>query len=86
MSSHPNRSFITPPPSGSTAEDERDDACVKALAPHVGRLAERAIAAGWNQPEIATALLALVVSEMRDKAADRAIRETLASAIMMLNE
>jgi len=85
MTSHPNRHHIKPPPSGSTAEDDRDEACVEALAPHIGRLAARATAAGWSEPEIACALLALSVSEMRAMSGDKAARDTLSAAIMMLD-
>jgi hypothetical protein len=77
---------VTPPPSGSTTEDDRDEACADAIEPHVIRLTTRASAAGWSEAEVVTALLSLVVSEMRSKAGDRATRETLASVILMLDE
>lgn len=67
-------------------EDDRDEACADAIEPHIRRLAERADAAGWSQAEVATAILAIVVSWMRHNAGDRATRETLASAIMMLDD
>ncbi len=88
MANHPNRNVnhVAPPPTGTSVEDDRDEACVEALEPHVTRLASRAVAAGWSDAEIAAALLALVVSEMRAKAGDAATRQTLASAIMQLDD
>ena len=62
------------------------DEAYEALRPHIARLTARAVAAGWSEPEIAVALLSLVVTEMRARAGDRATRETLASAIIMLDD
>lgn len=87
MANHPNRaSRVAQPPSGSTAADDRDDACSDALEPHVARLSSRAMAAGWSEAEIVTALLSLIVSEMRAKAGNSATRATLSSAILMLDD
>ena len=87
MTNHSNRSQrVTPPPAGSSTEDDRDEACCEALEPHLSRLRSRAVAAGWSEAEIVTAILALAVSEMRSRAGDKPTRETLAQAIMMLDD
>lgn len=77
---------IRSPPEGSSDEDDRDDACYDAIEPAVGKLAERAVANGWSIGEVLTALLAISVSEMKAKAGDKATRQTLEAAIMMLDE
>ena len=86
MTSHPNRRPIQPPPAGSTADDDRDDACADAIAPHLRRLMARADAAGWARPETLTAILSLVVTDMREGAGDRVTRETLSQVIFQLDE
>lgn len=87
MTNHPNRSQrIAPPPAGSSAEDDRDEACCDALEPHLLILRDRAVAAGWTDAEIVTAILALTISEMRARAGDAPTRNTLAQAIMMLDD
>lgn len=42
--------------------------------------------AGWSDPETATAILAVVVHWMRERAGDAPTRETLASVIMQMDE
>lgn len=87
MTNHPNRSNrVSPPPVDSTAEEDRDELCVEALAPHYSRLMTKARAAGWSDPELLTAMLSLCVSDMRAGAGDRALRETLSQIIFQLDE
>lgn len=74
---------IAPPP-GSTGEADRDDACVDALDPGLTELRDRAVAAGWLPAEIAAAMLALVVSEIRANAGPNAVRETLDQILAQL--
>lgn len=75
---------ITPPP-GSTSDEDRDDACRDAIEPALTDLRNRAIGAGWHPAEVATAILALTISEMRAGAGDEATRQTLQAAMMMLD-
>lgn len=70
---------IAPPP-GSTSEQDRDDACAEALEPDLTRLTLLAQAAGWERAEIATAMLALSLSEIRELAGDEVALETLEQA------
>lgn len=77
---------IAPPPAGSSPDEDRDDACVTALAPHLRNLAERARSAGWHEAEVYAALLTCAVETMRDRAGDRATRETLTQAVMQMAE
>lgn len=86
MTGHPNRRPIQPPPAGSAADDDRDDACADAIEPHLSRLLARADAAGWARPETLTAILSLVVSEMRAGAGDRVTRDTLSQVIFQLDD
>ncbi len=79
-------SSVASPPAGSSPDDDRDEACVAALEPHLAQIVERARAVGWNEAEIAAALLALIVEWMRERGGDAVARETLASAIMQLDD
>lgn len=77
---------FTPPPNGTTEDDDRDDACYDAIEPELNQLAERAVAAGWSIAEVLTAILAITVSEMKHRAGDTATRKTLEAAILMMDE
>lgn len=54
---------IAPPP-GSTADQDRDDACAEALEGDLSRLVELAIDAGWHRAEIQTAIMSLTLGDM----------------------
>lgn len=71
---------IAPPP-GSSDGDNRDNACGEAIEPGLTDLRNRAIGAGWHPAEVATAILALTVSEIRSGAGDDAARQILRDAI-----
>lgn len=71
---------IAPPP-GTTADDDRDDACQEALEPELTRIVGMAEGAGWHRAEIAVAMLALTVSDIRNHAGDAAAIEILQDAI-----
>lgn len=68
---------IAPPP-GSTADQDRDDACAEALEPEITRIVHMAESAGWHRAEIITALIALSLSDLRLHAGDAAALEFLA--------
>jgi hypothetical protein len=70
---------IAPPP-GSSADDDRDDACQDAIEPELTRIVAMAESAGWHRAEIDTALLALAVSDIRALAGDAAALEILSEA------
>lgn len=70
---------IAPPP-GSTALDDRDDACAEALEPELTRIVRSAEAAGWCRAEIVTAVIALCLSDLRIAAGDSAALEFLSHA------
>lgn len=71
---------IAPPPGSSSAED-RDDACREAIEPEMTRIRDLAISVGWHPAEVATAVLALTIDEIRDNAGD-ATAETLLTAAL----
>lgn len=71
---------IAPPP-GSSSDDDRDDACQDAIEPEVSRIVDMAVAAGWHRAEIITALLALLIADLRLRAGDPAVIEVLQQAI-----
>lgn len=77
---------IAPPPAGSTPDEDRDDACAESIWPAYSALCLAAENAGWAAPEILTALLSHVVTDMRRMSSDDATRQTLSAAIMMLDE
>lgn len=62
---------IAPPP-GTTDADDRDDACQDAIEPDLTRLVNLAEDAGWHRAEIATAIVALVLADLRSLAGDAA--------------
>lgn len=62
---------IAPPP-GSTADEDRDEAARMALEPGLTDLRNRATSAGWHPAEVATAILALTIDEIREHAGDEA--------------
>lgn len=71
---------IAPPP-GSTDDHDRDDACADAIEPGLTDLRNRAVGAGWHPAEIAAAILALTVSEIRSNAGDPVAVQVLEEAI-----
>jgi hypothetical protein len=76
---------IAPPPH-TTAVDDRDDACRDALEPALTELRNRAISAGWHPAEVATAILALTVDEIRIGAGDAATVEILNDTLVKISE
>ena len=70
---------IAPPP-GTTDDDDRDDACQDALEPELTRIMQMAVDAGWHPAEVWTAILALTVAEIADKAGKPAALEILEQA------
>lgn len=75
---------IAPPP-GSTADQDRDDACQDAMEPELTRIVHMAEGAGWHRAEIITAILALAVSDIRLHAGAEAAAEILREAIAALD-
>lgn len=71
---------IAPPP-GSSADDDRDDACAEAVEPRLTELVGMAEAAGWHRAEVMVAILALTVSDIRHFAGDDAARQILSEAL-----
>lgn len=67
---------IAPPP-GSSAADDRDDACQDAIEPDLTRIVALAEGAGWHRSEVAAAIIALSVSDIRAHAGDAAAIEFL---------
>lgn len=63
---------IPAPPPGTTDADDRDDACQDAIEPDLTRLVNLAEDAGWHRAEIATAIVALVLADLRSLAGDAA--------------
>jgi len=70
---------IAPPP-GSTADDDRDDACAEALEPELTRIVGMAEAAGWHRAEIVVAIMALSLSDLRQQVGDEAALAFLSEA------
>lgn len=62
---------IAPPP-GSSAGQDRDDACQEAIEPELTRIVTLAESAGWHRAELVTALIALSVSDLRHAVGDAA--------------
>ena len=71
---------IAPPP-GSSADDDRDDACAEAVEPRLTELVCMAEAAGWHRAEVMVAILALTVSDIRHFAGDDAARQILSETL-----
>lgn len=72
---------IAPPPGSG---EDRDEACVEALEPEVTRIAVLAEGSGWLRAEILTALLALVIGDLRARAGEAATLDLLSQAIAQL--
>lgn len=70
---------IAPPP-GTSADDDRDDACAEALEPELTRIVGMAEASGWHRAEIIVAIMALSLSDLRSQAGDQAALDFLAEA------
>ena len=70
---------IAPPP-GSTSDDDRDDACAEAIEGDLSRLMELALDAGWHRGEVLTAILSLVLTDIRTNAGPDAVLELLDQA------
>lgn len=70
---------IAPPP-GTSADDDRDDACAEALEPEMTRIVSMAESAGWHRAEIIVAIMALSLSDLRSQAGDQAALDFLAEA------
>lgn len=68
------------PPRGSSADQDRDDACAEAIEPELTRIVEIAEAAGWHRAELITAIITLSLSDLRHKAGDQAALDFLAEA------
>lgn len=75
---------IAPPP-GSTADEDRDDACADAIEPELTRIVNMAQSAGWHRAELMTAILALTVSDLRHHAGAAATADLLRQAIDALH-
>lgn len=67
---------IAPPPGTNSAMD-RDDACREALEPEMTRLRDLAVTVGWHPAEVAAAILALTLDEIRTHAGDEGLREVM---------
>lgn len=75
---------IAPPAAGTTAADDRDDACHAALSPRLTALANDAIRAGWHPAEIIAAMLSWTVEQGRAAAGTEAMARTLRLALREL--
>jgi hypothetical protein len=71
---------IAPPPDSDAGED-RDDSAREALEPALTELRDRAVAAGWLPAEVAAAILALTVDEIRAHAGDEQAMRVLIDAV-----
>lgn len=74
---------IAPPP-GSTADEDRDDACADAIEGDLSRLMELATDAGWHRAEVQVAILSLTITDMMTHAGAAAAVETLEQAIYLV--
>lgn len=72
---------IAPPPTGTTAADDRDEECRNAIEPGVRALIAAALDVGWDRAEVLAAVLAANLDEMRAHAGDDATRSTLQQAL-----
>ncbi len=77
---------MAPPPHGTTADDDRDDACRDAIEPPITALLAAARDVGWHEGEALVAILAASVDRMRESAGTPATIETLRAAIAALIE
>ncbi|MFD1913786.1 hypothetical protein [Halodurantibacterium flavum] len=76
---------IAPPP-GTTADEDRDDACAEAIEGELSRLMELATDAGWQRAEIQVAILSLTVTDMMAHAGTEATMELLDQAKALLQQ
>jgi hypothetical protein len=76
--------MIRPPPSGSSPDDDRDLLCWAAIRGPLTELRNAAVTAGWADAEIVTAILSLVVAELREMAGVDAAAATLRAALTEL--
>jgi hypothetical protein len=67
---------IAPPP-GTTADEDRDDACAEAIEGDLSRLVELATDAGWHRAEVQVAILSLTVTDILTHAGRDAALELL---------
>jgi hypothetical protein len=72
---------MAPPPEGTTAEDDRDDACRDAIEPPITAILAAAQDVGWHEGESLVAMLAAIIDRMRRSAGAPAAIATLRSAI-----
>lgn len=70
---------IAPPP-GSTADQDRDDACAEAVEGDLSRLFELATDAGWQRAEVQVAILSLIVTDILTHAGPKSALELLDQA------
>lgn len=77
---------ISPPPPGTTPEQDRDDACADAVEGDLSRLVELATDAGWHRAEVQVAILSLIVTDMTTLAGPAAALEVLAQAKSLVEE
>lgn len=82
MTGHPNRRPIQPPPAGSAADDDRDDACADAIEPHLSRLLARADAAGWARSEALTAILSWTLWKRESTSWTSMMADNLGSSVV----
>lgn len=75
---------MAPPQVGSTAADDRDDACRDAIEPALTAMIAAATDVGWHPAESLTATLAATADRMRAAAGTPATIETLKSVIAAL--
>lgn len=74
---------IAPPP-GSSANEDRDDACADAMEGDLSRLVELATDAGWNRAEVQVAILSLTVTDILAYAGPAATLEVLDQARLLI--
>lgn len=86
LAGRPALAPIPGPPPGTSALDDRDDACAEALRPAVEALLDTAERAGWSRAEALVAVLSWTTTCLREIAGDSATRQTLESAILLLDE
>ena len=74
---------IAPPP-GTTADEDRDDACAEAIEGDLSRMVELATDAGWHRAEVQVAILSLTVTDMLTHAGPEATAGILRQACAMV--
>lgn len=73
------------PPAGDLSEDERDEACRKALGPHLAEFSGRAVAAGWHPAEIVTVMVGWALTQTIDNAGYEAARDLIHEAMQAID-